>query len=226
MGKPGATRWFILGALIVPKDLDLQTSTMVSRIKRTFGKTDLDTLHWSHVRNHDKRLYICKELQTEQWVYSAVITDKRHPMMKEAAGLRQKWKLYFYSTRLLLERLSWYARDAGNNGKAHLIFENRSNMKYSELRDYLDKLYGWIPPLQISWRNLAWKTFQVKPKSASRLLQASDCVAGALSDALEHTRYGNIEPRYLETLSDRLYRRGKVVWVRHEVHSRATAIKP
>ena len=150
----------------MPKDLDAQTSTMVSRIKRTFEKNDSDPLHWTHVRNHDKRLYICNELQTEQWAYSAVVTDKQHPINKADIGLHQKWKLYFYSTRLLLERLSWYARDTGQNGKAHLIFENRSNMNYGEIRDYLDKLYGWIPPLQISWRNLAWRTFQVKPKTS------------------------------------------------------------
>lgn len=38
--ESGGSRWFILGALIVPKDTDLQTSTMVERVKQTFGKTN------------------------------------------------------------------------------------------------------------------------------------------------------------------------------------------
>ena len=206
MSKAGATRWFILGALIVPRHLNLQTSTMVNRIKGTFGKDNKWTLHWSHVRNHDKRLYICRELLTEQWEYSSVVSDKYDPVIRNAEGLRQKWKLYFYSTRLLLERLSWYTRDVGQDGKAYLTFENRSNMSYDDLREYLDLLSNWYPPTAISWDNLEWENFEVKPKSKSRLLQASDSVSGALSDGLEHTTLGNIEPRYILDLKGRFYR--------------------
>ncbi|MBI2872042.1 MAG: DUF3800 domain-containing protein [Chloroflexi bacterium] len=204
--QEGATRWFILGALIVPSALDLQTSTMIPRIKSKLGRDPKTPLHWSHVRSHDKRLYICAELLTEQWVFSCVISDKKHPTVQKANGLPEKWNLYFYSTRLLLERISWYVRDNGG-GMAHLTFEKRTNMDYDAMNSYLRRLYGWIPPTQVSWSHIDWKRFHILPKEKSRLLQAADQVCGAVSDALEYTRLGNNEPRYVLELKERFYRR-------------------
>lgn len=202
------SRWFILGALIVPSDVDFQISTMVSRIKKTFGKDDAWVLHWSKIKKHDQKRYICRELLTEQWVFACVATDKTHPFITSSKGLREKQVLYFYSARLLLERLSWYARDNGNE-KALPIFEYRSSVSYDEIRKYFRLLRGWMPPAQvhISWNNLEYKRFRILPKRKSRLLQASDCVCGALKDGLEYSGYGLIEPSYILSLESRFYRR-------------------
>lgn len=206
--ETGGSRWFILGALIVQQDLDFQTSTMVERIKNTFGKKNDWVLHWSKIRKHDQKRYICKELQTEQWVFACVATDKTHPFITRARGLKQKDVLYFYSVRLLLERLSWYARDHGN-GKAIPIFEYRSNTSYEKMREYIRLLRGWVPQsqIQIYWDNLEYKNFRIVPKRVSRLMQASDCVCGALKDGLEYSGYGLIEPSYILSLKNRFYRR-------------------
>lgn len=202
----GGTRWFILGAIIVSDNLDLKTSEMITRIKVALNKSPQKPLHWADVRNHDKRLYICNELLSEDWAFSCVATDKTHPFIRVAEGLPEKWNLYFYSTRLLLERLSWYARDNGGL-KAKLIFEKRTNMDYKALGDYLLYLRRWIPPLQIKWDYLDWQNPAIIAKEKNRLLQAADCLCGALSDALEYTSLENIEPRYILTLKDRFFRR-------------------
>ena len=204
----GGTRWFILGAIIVPEEIDLKTSTMSPRIKQILRKEPQHALRWSQIRPHDKRLYMCSELLTEDWVFSCIVTDKTHSFVMGAPGLREKWNLYFYSTRLLLERLSWYARDHSHQ-KAKLIFEKRDNMSYDALRTYLNKLYDWTPPppLEISWAHLDWENFQIIPKGKNRMLQAADLVCGALSDGLEYSQLGNIEPRYIISLIDRFYRR-------------------
>lgn len=206
--ETGGSRWFILGALIVQQDLDFQTSTMAERIKKAFGKKNEWVIHWSKIRKHDQKRYICKELQTEQWVFACVATDKTHPFITQSRGLREKGVLYFYSTRLLLERLSWYARDNGT-GKAIPIFEYRSNTSYNKMREYFAKLCDWTPQseIQISWDNLEYQNFRIIPKQASRLMQASDCVCGALKDGLEYSGYGLIEPSYILSLKGRFYRR-------------------
>ncbi len=207
--ESGGSRWFILGALIVPIDIDYQTSLMVKRIKQTFDKKDNFVLHWSKIRKHDQKRYICKELLTEHWIYTCIATDKIHPYVVNATGLREKDGLYFYSARLLLERLSWYARDNGN-GKAIPIFEYRSSTSYDKMHKYFEKLCNWIPrsEIKISWHNLEYNKFKIRPKRASRLLQASDCVCGALKDGLEYSGYGLIEPSYILSINDRFYRRG------------------
>jgi hypothetical protein len=75
------------------------------------------------------------------------------------------------------------------------------------LYEYLLQLRRWIPPLEIDWNYLYWQNPDIVSKEKSRLLQATDSVCGAVSDALEYTRLGNIEPSYLLLLKDRLYRR-------------------
>jgi len=204
--ETGGSRWFILGSLIIPEEEDLQSSTMVSRVKKKFGHDDKYVLQWKRIKKHSQKLYVCQEYQTEQWTFTCVATDKTHPFITKAPSRKVKYALYFYSARLLLERLSWYARDNGNR-KALPIFEYRSNMSYDEMRDYFLYLRGWIPALPISWNNLEYRNFKIMPKKQSRLLQASDNVCGAVKDGLEYDGYGNIEPRYVLSYADRFYRR-------------------
>lgn len=206
--ETGGTRWFILGALLVPKKSDFQISKMVERIKITFGKKNDWVLHWSKIKKHDQKRYICKELNTEKWVFSCVATDKTHPFITQSRGMKEKDVLYFYSTRLLLERLSWYAREHGN-GKAIPIFEYRSSTSYDKMREYFKQLRDWDPPseIQISWDNLESTNFRIIPKRSSRLMQASDSACGALSDGLEYSGYGLIEPSYIISLKSHFYRR-------------------
>jgi len=207
--ETGGSRWFILGALIVQKDLDFQTSVMVSRVKQKFGHDDKFELQWKKIRKHSQKLYICQEYQTEQWTFACVATDKTHPFITQSKGLREKGVLYSYSTRLLLERLSWYARDSGN-GKALPIFEYRSNISYDKMREYFEQLRNWIPEeeIQIYWDNLEYLNFKILPKKQRRLLQASDNLCGMVKDGLEYDGYGNIEPRYVLSVGNRFYRRG------------------
>ena len=203
----GGSRWFILGALIVPAVADLQTSSMVARIKAGLGKDAQWTLHWRGMKKHDQKLFICQALLSEQWAFCAIATDKTHPSVMNAPGLKQKHQLYSYSARLLIERLSWWTRDHGYQ-KALPIFEQRSNTSYSEMRDYFRYLRGWMPPTQISWPHVEYKQFAIVPKTKSRLLQAADCVCGALKEGLEYSKHGFIESRYIESLGGRFYRRG------------------
>jgi hypothetical protein len=201
----GGTRWLILGAIIIPEQYDLKASEVVPRIKKGLKRDPKHPLRWSKIRSHDKRLYICSELLTEDWAFSCVATDKTHPYVLESPGFRDKWNLFFYSIRLLLERLSWYARD--NDGeKATLTFERR-NMSYDALGRYLQKLYKWLPPLDIAWDYLDWENFRIIPKGKSRLLQVADLVCGALSDGFEYTELGNLEPRYILSMKNRFYKR-------------------
>jgi hypothetical protein len=125
--NPGGSRWFVLGALIVRSDHDLKISEMIPRIKCMLKKDERSPLHWSHTKRHEHKLLICDEMSKEQWTFSCIIADKKHPSILNAAGLKEKWKLYCYATRLLLERISWFARDNGGT-KAHIIFEQRTNI--------------------------------------------------------------------------------------------------
>lgn len=208
--ETGGTRWFILGALIVPSSKDLTTSEIVSKIKMSLKRAkppEQWTLHWSKIKKHDWKVFICEQLLTENWIFSCVVTDKKHSSIMSAAGLREKSKLYFYSTRLLVERLSWYARD-NNNQKAHLIFEHRTTIDYKSMRAYFDLLKSSLGgDCKISWEHVDVNGLRILPKNHNRLLQACDCVCGALMEGLEPTPLGVTESRYIQTLRGRFYRR-------------------
>lgn len=207
--ETGGSRWFILGALIVRQDTDSQTSTMVRRVKQKFGHDDKFILQWKRIKKHSQKLYICQEYQTEQWTFTCVATDKTHQFITRGSGINIKQQLYNYSARLLLERLSWYARDNGNR-KALPIFEYRSNTSYDNMREYFEQLRNWVPEdeIKISWENLEYLNFKILPKKQRRLLQASDNLCGMVKEGLEYDGYGNIEPRYVLIVGDRFYRRG------------------
>jgi len=202
----GGTRWFMLGAVIVPEENDYQTSNIIPEIKKVLNKKPEYVLRWSKIRHHDKRVRICTELMKEKWEFSCVLADKTHPNIQNADGLHQKWYLYFYSTRLLAERLSWYARDHGGQ-KAKLIFEKR-NMSYDELIGYFGRLFNGECETQIKWNHIDWEGIKIIPKGENRMLQAADLVVGATSEGFEHTPLGNIEPRYILSMKDRFYRKG------------------
>ena len=102
----GGSRWFILGALVVPANRDLQVSKMVTRIKTRLGKPDKWPLHWKRIKKHEQRLYICDQLLTEQYSFMAVAADKEHPQIK-LSHLRAKWFLYFSSARCTTEVTSF-----------------------------------------------------------------------------------------------------------------------
>src|SRR3546814_6025402 len=74
---------------------------------------------------------------------SSVLVHK--PSLNEPETFQaEKFRLYFYLTRYLLERVSWLCRDHRRanegDGTAEVIFSNRSYMSYDAMRPYLCRL--------------------------------------------------------------------------------------
>ncbi|CAM5366151.1 hypothetical protein SCALM49S_04549 [Streptomyces californicus] len=112
---------------------------------------------------------------------------------------------YLFTLRFLLERLSWFARDSSavmTYTLAHII-----RMKLSKLREYESKLRV-DPGCRIHWPALDPKGGRIDQPKRIEMLQAADLAASATFAAFNPDKFGNVEPRYLEGLSPRLYRRG------------------
>ena len=59
------------------------------------------------------------------------------PCLNDPQTFRERYRLYFYTVRYLLGRVSWLCRDAHaqqptGDGTANVIFSNRSAMPYAE----------------------------------------------------------------------------------------------
>lgn len=202
----GGSRWFVLGAVIVPAEYDLQWSAIIPAMKRRLGKDERKyILHWSYL-DHKQKRFVAQTLGALDFTLSVVVVDKEDPFIEGSSFLKTKDVLYRYTARYLIERLSWLARDRGRIAK--LTFEYRSNLDYDGMRAYWQHLRFLIPSTQIHWPAIDWKNFRILPKRQNRWLQATDACCGAVYNALERDQFGNVEEVYVMELRERFYRRG------------------
>jgi hypothetical protein len=205
----GSSIWFILTALIAKKNNDLQVVTLASDIKKRFGKQK--PLHFRDLK-HEQRLPLVQAISEQQIKVVSILIHK--PSLKEPEKFQDRYRLYFYGVRYLLERVSWYCRDHKTprdpgDGSAEIIFSNRGGMSYSELKSYLDHLerQSDVSDVRIEWSVI--RTGQIKSYAMSKRagLQIVDAVCGSFFFALE-PRHGFTESRYAQMLEPVVYQRG------------------
>ncbi|WP_280916697.1 DUF3800 domain-containing protein [Streptomyces sp. SPB4] len=191
---------FIMTAVVVAdEDLTL-AAQFVAELRGELGRLPSHTLHWVNLKKHEERVHAAKRLGDQRWAtISNVIVCKRHL----AAGLDET-QAYLYTLRFLLERLSWLARDSSaalTYTLAHIV-----RMQVAHLRQYEAALKG--QPTQIAWNALDPKGGKIDQPNRIEMLQCADLAASAAFAAFNTDRFGNTEPRYLQELASRLYRRG------------------
>lgn len=195
----GASKWLVLAAMIVRKENFRPVLDTVDEIRARLAMATNKVLHWKDKKDHAVRKYICQRMSDAPVTLSYVAVNKQR--LTATQKLKKPPALYFYATRYLVERISWFA--AENGGRVDLIFENRASLSYDDLNDYINHLKK-DPCVQI--RDVIDKVTSLS-KGQSKTLELCDCAAGALFEALELDRFGNREPAYIMELRSRLYRR-------------------
>ena len=198
------TKWFIITALIANQEEATALGYTYHRIKQRINLGADKVLHWSEL-NHPRKKAVAEELANNDFSICSVLVDTQHQDTVNTSPKLKGRRLYFYTFRRLVERITWYCDDKGC--KVRLYPENKGGIKYEELNGYLEYIQSQ-PDCEIR----AGCILSVKPKakSQSNLIQLADCVCGAVYDAVEH-KYGVIEDSYLLMLKNKLYRRsGKV----------------
>lgn len=115
--------------------------------------------------------------------------------------------MYLWALRLLLERISQYVQD--NDGdQAIVTFSHLKGFKPQKLHDYREALEA-SDRADIRWQVFNGHRFRINSPEAIELLQVADITASALFKAIEPDAFGNTEPRYLDELRPKLYRRGR-----------------
>jgi hypothetical protein len=146
---------------------------------------------------------IIEELANHDFSICSVLVDTQHQDIVNTS-LKGK-RLYFYTFRRLIERITWYCDDKGY--KVRIYPENKGGISYEELNVYLNYIQSQ-PDCEI--RKGCILGVKPKSKTQSSLVQLADSVCGAVYNAVEY-KYGVIEDSHLLMLKDKLYRRdGKV----------------
>lgn len=206
----GSSRWLVLSAIVIRKERDMALVRLLSDMRQMLGKPPKQQLHFSDLR-HEQRVPYIRKLSVVPLRTVSVIIHK--PSIRDPEKFQaEKFLLYRYATRLLLERVSWLCRDHADPAKggasAEVIFSNRSIMSYEDLRDYLRLLKDQSDPMDV---RIDWSAIDPQRVSAvnhDKLagLQAADAVASSLFYAVQPNRFGEAEDKYATLLRPTYYR--------------------
>jgi hypothetical protein len=201
----GSSRWFVLSAAITRSESDLATVKLVDRVREMLRKQPRADLHFRNL-HHAQRLPYMQEIAQARIRTISVLVHK--PSL-DADVYSAKGLLYNYATRLLLERVSWLCRDHRREPEhtAKLVFSNRSNMSYAELRAYLGKLKrrSAESDIRIDWSAVDSDNVEIYEHKKRMGLQIADAVASAMWNGVNPNGYGYTEPRYAEMLRPTVY---------------------
>src|SRR5690606_13455383 len=208
--EKGSSRWLVLSAVVFRKEHDLDAVALLKSVRERIGKPPRKTLHFRDLKHEHRIPYVRAIGEARLRIISVAI-------YKPGIGgyehyQREAHKLYRYASRLLLERISWLCHDyrlsTDQDGRADLIFSNRSAMSYEDLRDYLLLLRDGTPAAKcrIDWSAVDPTAVRAVNHDQMAGLQIADAIASGLFFALNKNQYGESEARYLELFQSRIYR--------------------
>ena len=218
VGEQRSSDWFVLSALVTRMTTDIETVKLIDSIRREFLLHPKKHVHWKKLK-HPQKVRYTQMLASVQARILVVSVHK--PSLLEPEKFRERYRLYFYAVRYLMERLSWLVRDShnqaryGGDGTVDVLFSNRQGMSYEEMRNYLkllDRQRTAGQDIRIDFSLVRIDRIRTLAPGKSMGLQLADGAAGAIFNAFERDRYCNTEPRYLNALMPLLYRnRGSVL---------------
>ncbi len=120
----GSSRWLVLSAVVVRKRNDLSLVRLLENVRVLLGKAPKKELHFRELK-HEQRVPYVKQISTAQVKTISVLIHK--PSLRDPEKFQsEKFLLYRYASRYLLERVSWLCRDkhtpGEGNGRADIIF--------------------------------------------------------------------------------------------------------
>jgi len=208
----GSSRWFILSAAVVRRTNDLKMVSCLKEVRTLLGKAPKTPLHFVDLKHEQRVPYIRRVGALPIRTVSVMVCK---PLIEKPEKFQnRKHLLYRYVTRLLLERVSWLGRDHRRSGEGdgftEVIFSNRSNMSYDDIRDYLRLLrrQAEANPLRVQVDPTVIDPERIRAVEHSKLagLQVADAVASGIHFALKVNRYGETETGYLPHLKNTFYR--------------------
>jgi hypothetical protein len=208
----GSSRWFVLSAAVIRQANDLKMVSCLREAREVLGKAPKTPLHFVDLK-HDQRVPYARRVGGLPMRTVSVLVYK--PLIREPEKFQNtKYLLYRYATRMLLERVSWLCRghrkEGEGDGFAEVIFSNRSNMSYEEIREYLRLLLKQAleDPEKIQVDPTVIDPERIRSVDHAKLagLQVADAVASGLHFALKVNRYGETESGYLTHLTKTIFR--------------------
>lgn len=205
--RQGSSRWFVLSAVVTRSENDLATVRVVESIKKELGKDHKKPLHFVDLK-HDQRKLCARRIGDSDLQTISVLLHK--PTLP-ADYRRQCDRVYPAATGLLLDGVFHlcYHQRRENDEKPKIIFSNRSNMSYENLKKKIEIWSEKTPQrLRAPWQLFDLDRMRPIPHDQKMGLQLADAVASAFYAGVEQNRFGDTESSYVELLKKTVYADG------------------
>ena len=188
------SKYFILTAIIVKKENDLEISKSVDLIKQNLEMPVKAQLHWKLLKgmpNKKMIMDIVRELDIK--IINVIIDTKCIQFIPSN-------NIYNFFSGYLYERICWYMND--NNGIANINISSRGNLSKENLSKYLNGKNHKKFNIDTS----CIKQIKIIPNERKKLLQLADCCCSALFQALKYNN--DIHFDYIKRIQHKLYSKG------------------
>jgi len=204
----GQTCWLVISACIYRTARETEIVKWRDDILAKMPEKKGRTIHFENL-THQQRILAAQMVGQLPLRITSVLSNKT---TIEPGTYVNKNQLYFYLTRYLLERISWFCRDnkgaEGETGQVKIRFSRRGGMSYPDFLEYLYRLQR-DPDVQIHWPVIDVEGISAADHSTRAGLQIVDIAASSMAAGVEPDRFGNCESRYAASLRRVTYRRNR-----------------
>lgn len=204
-----SSRYFVVSAVMVHESHNDAVREQLSDLKVELGRHRHQVLHFRNL-NRPKRLQAATAVAGFRMApIMSVIIDKDRIGEERPAGdmsyIAQPDPMYLWALRLILERVSWYARDKQKQD-VRMTFSHVQGLKVGKLMAYREALEKQrdSDEMKVEWDLFDAHRFAVASTKSVDLLQVADVAASSIFQAVEPERDG---AAYLDALKPKLYRR-------------------
>ena len=185
------SKYFILTALIVEKEKDLEISKVVDKIKNNLELNTKTQLHWKLLKGLPNKNMIMDIVSTLDIKIINIIVDTKCIQMIPSNNIYNFFSGYLY------ERICWYMIDC--NGIANINISSRGNLSKKNLSQYINSNNHKKFNIDATKIN----QIKIKPNEIRKLLQLADCCCSALFQSLKY--HDKIHFEYISKIKNKLY---------------------
>lgn len=202
----GSSEWFVLGGFIVKTQDDLDVVKLLDRFRAQANIVPASVVHFRNLKE-PRRRFLVNMISQEPRLCASVVAIHKPSVV--TSTLPERDRMYFYATRLLVERLSWLCRDHSAQNPCdpiRLTFSHRTATAYADMRAYLQYLQG--ARTQIHWPAVDIPALECKAHALLRGLQLADAITSSFYKALRLDPKGQSDDQYARMLRGVVYQRG------------------
>lgn len=197
LGVKRGTQWFVLSAVIVPKDEEKNIRSIINNIKKTLNVKEI---HLQKISDYFKRGYIAHELSAANFVYINVIFDTNK---FDTSKIPDSLIAYNYLCKYLLQKVSIYLED--NHCIADVVLSARGTSRDQELIDYIQEKLLPYPRNKINKK--CFNKIEAKTAGEWDMLQLADVCATTTYLSHAKSKFGFCIPCFAKALSGHLFRK-------------------